>query len=161
PSVILEMAQDVASSVPTPTDVAAEPADDSVEAWLLLTRLMFFLAVSETFSLIEDDGHERLLVPSKTEPSVFSEVRNLSSVVRKLRYIEGIFNEQFSIPDQFSSQDVIATEKVFRALTQGEFTLRSDVITLRRLDPGKLSLAEPPFTRPGVFSRRVEGTLEE
>jgi hypothetical protein len=161
PSLILEIPRDAADSVPTFTDVRAESADDSVEAWLLLSRLMFLLAVSETFVLIEDGGRERALVLRETDPSVLSEVRNLSSIVRKLRYIEGIFNEQFSIPDRFSPHDVIATEKVFRGLTQGEFTLRSDVITLRRLDRAKLSLAEPPFTRPGVFSRRVEGALEE
>jgi len=84
-------------------------------------------------------------------------LRNLSSVIRKIAYIEWFFNEQFlEFSKGVSQESLLAIELIFRAITEGEFAIRSSEITFRRLNASKLTLNEAPFTGPGKFSRSCE-----
>jgi hypothetical protein len=52
-------------------------------------------------------------------------------------------------------------EIAFRAITEGEFTLRKGEVTFPQMIPAELNLGHPPFNGSGNFSRRFEGTAEE
>jgi hypothetical protein len=159
PRVLIELSQDGPATPFQGKGVIAWNADDSVEAWIHLTRLMFYVTRYEGWSVVEEDGtaHE---LPSSVNANLWPELRQLCSVVRKLAYIGDVFDVDFSIPEVLSQNDILTTELAFRAITEGEFTLRSGEINFRQLYPDKLDFEKPPFAGPGSFSVRRQ-TLEQ
>jgi len=161
PRVFIEFAQDASSGAFRCKRVRIWSPDDSVASWLLSTRFMFCLALNQGLTLTDDHGAVLVRLVPKSEPSFYQAVRSMSSIARKLAYIESIFSERFSIPEVLSFDTLWAMELVYRAITKGEFKLRSGEITFRQLIPKELHLNSPPFSGPGSFSRRVDIDLEQ
>ncbi|HEY6328819.1 MAG TPA: hypothetical protein VI756_05745 [Blastocatellia bacterium] len=137
-----------------------ERADNSVEAWLLFSRLWFLMAARGGLSIIDQAGKPLKLSP-KLDRNWLLGLRGRCSVVRKLSYIESAFNQTFSVPETISAQEIYMAEVAFRAITEGEFTLRQEDWTFRQLMPADLSLEEPPFRGAGSFSHEWNGSVED
>jgi hypothetical protein len=125
-------------------------ADNSVDAWLLWTRVAWSIKFGHALVIEDDEGV--LAGIAYDDDEMFEDLRYLASIVRKLKYIEEVFNTRFTIPDGFQPADVELTELVFRALTEGEFSMRSSRFTLPEFKPANFRLDEPPFSGPGEFS---------
>jgi hypothetical protein len=120
---------------------------------------MFCATSSDTWSIVDAEDTVLKLVP-RIDPVLTLELRHLSSVVRKVSYIGSVFKIDFEIPDTLSRNDFLMTELIFRAITEGEFAVRSSEVTFRQLIPSNLSLRKPPFTSPGSFTCWRRGAQE-
>src|SRR5262249_11662018 len=87
PRVSIEIALDASSNTYRCRRLRIQRADDSVRAWLLSTRFMFCVTMSEGLSIAE---HHRSIVKlvGKIETPLYQAMRSLSAVVRKLAYLE-------------------------------------------------------------------------
>jgi hypothetical protein len=133
--------------------------DDSVLAQLLSTRLLFSIARAGAFSI---EGGERVhQIYPRFESDLLGKLDGTCSMVRKLAFIEEVFHKVFSRPAEISQSNLVMIELIFRAITEGEFFLRSGEWTFRNLTPSETDIDQPPFTGPGRFSRRWEGPSEE
>src|SRR5262249_18694560 len=160
PRVCVKISRESAEAVPRCEELRVERADGSVEAWLLFKRFMFLLQVSGRLLIVEDNAGPVELWP-KPDSEWSQNLRNLSSVIRKIAYIQSFFNEQFlEFSEGVSQESLLAIELIFRAITEGEFAIRSSEITFRRLSASKLNLNKAPFTGPGMFSRSCEENSE-
>jgi hypothetical protein len=155
PIIVIEIRRDRPGTPFRCTAMRALKADNSAEAWLLLTRFMFSATLCEKWSIVDEHGIVLELAP-RIDSTLTLELRHLASVVRKLSYIGAIFNIDFSIPEALMQDDLFTAEIVFRAITEGNFAVRSNEITFRRLNLTKLDLRTPPFERAGPFPVRRE-----
>src|SRR5262249_55315649 len=145
PRVWVKISRESAEAVPRCQELRVERADGSVGAWLLFTRFMFQLQVSGRLLIVADNAAPVELCP-EPDSEWSQNLRNLSSVIRKIAYIEWFFNEQFlEFSKGVSQESLLAIELIFRAITEGEFAIRSSEITFRRLNASKLNLNEAPF----------------
>jgi hypothetical protein len=159
PSVVIELGRDGPNAPFRCTAMRAQHRDNSAEAWLLLTRFMFCVTSSDAWSIVDDRDTVLKLVP-RIDPALALELRHLSSVVRKVSYIGSVFNIDFSIPEALTQVDFLAIEFAFRAISEGEFTVRTNEVTFRKSDLARPNLAKAPFAAPGPLSlRRESGNL--
>jgi hypothetical protein len=159
PTILIELRRDGTGTPFRCTAMRAMKADDSAEAWLLLTRFMFSATLCEKWLVVDSLGTLLELAP-QIDSDLSLELRHLSSVIRKLSYIGTVFNIDFSIPEALMSDDLLTTEFVFRAITEGDFAVRSNEVTFRQLNLTKLDLGKPPFHGAGPFPVRRE-TVEQ
>lgn len=145
------------ASLPIYESLDVVKADDSTDAWLLWTRIAWSIKAGQGLVIEDDEGV--LVGLAYDDDEMFQELQNLASIIRKLKYIEGVFNRCFSIPDEFQPEDVYRTEVVFRALTEGEFSMRGRRFTAPQMKPANFRMNEPPFSGPGPFL--VESKTEE
>lgn len=131
-------------------EIGLQSFDKAVDSRLVLTRALFRLVRSGRGALVlpgideprevgvtlSDSGEEKLLYGAK--------------LYRKLKYIERVFNVEFSLPNEISSKEVQSVEKVFRGITEGAFSMRYAKATFR-ISPKDISLSEPPYSSPGHF----------
>jgi len=145
--------------LPTYDSLEVRKADDSVEAWLLWTRIAWAIGLGHALQIEDDEGVVLEIVYGDNE--MFQELQNLAGIIRKLKYIEQVLKTRFSIPPRFQPADVELTELVFRAITEGEFSMRSSRFTFPELKPANFRLDEPPFSGPGEFSVRSQTEEEQ
>jgi len=141
-------------------DFVLRVAEDTVEAWLLYTRVIFGLEDSNVMS-IESDQFGQILAANfkmleKTEKIAFLQMARL---IHKLKFIERAFNVQFTIPDIISWQDMTNAEVIFRGITEGKFTLRGSQYTYTGISAADLQFGTLPFNSPGSFSSRLGTSL--
>jgi hypothetical protein len=137
-----------------------EHADRSVMAYLLSTRLMFCAGYGGRLQLI-DSGGVLLDIRPEVNDEWRDPLRRWSSVVRKLRYIETVFNISFTIPKVIDQTTLLTTDLIVRGITRGECTIRLSDFPFKQLDASALQLGGPPFTSPGTFSRKRFGDPSE
>lgn len=127
------------------------PSENTVDAWLLYTRVSFLLAKAGEFSIpltgLDDD------IVSKFELELDKGFFQLARVCRKLKFIENIFNVKFALPDVFPLTNI---EIVFRGITEGEFSVRAANFTFPAISPSDIDLTKPPFEGCGPFCHRIE-----
>jgi hypothetical protein len=124
---------------------------DTVDADILFTR--YVLAIDESLDFaIRYEGKEYKF---KVESLALDQKETLldqAAICRKLRYIEQQFDCKFKFPSTgFSHADVHYIDLAFRAITQGEFSVRSTNMVLLKMPPGSLDLSKPPFSEPGPY----------
>jgi hypothetical protein len=138
----------------TPGWIEVDYLDQSVEACLLRTRLLYVLHTEGKFYLRDHDGNSLLeIAVERMAPQEFEYQIILARTYRQLRFIEDRFRTAFVLPDRLTARDHERIELVFRGITEGEFSSRSDEITFRDYSPSPAELKEPPFSRPGRLSR--------
>lgn len=138
-----------------PREVLVRPADGTVNAQLLYTRIMTCLYKAGRFSLNVSAG--RLFGISIDPPfeTELHELLNFAKLYRKLKYIENTFNVEFPLPERISAEAVSQIDIVFRGITEGEFATRRSEITFPSMSPSEIDLSGPPFEHVGAFSRSV------
>jgi hypothetical protein len=159
PLVEIDLVSDNGSNIAACKRFKAQPVDDSVEAYLLATRLMFCWGYARSLQLIGDRG---VLVELHLDDEYDTlKLHPLSTVVRKLRYIERYLDIGFEIPNVFDSPSLLDTEIVFRAITEGEFVIRGDTYEVPQMELGAIQLSGPPFTGPGPLYLTAAGNQSE
>ncbi len=138
-------------------DFALHLADDSVDGWLLYTRVNFLLAKAGAFSILADSGDE---IGSRFKIDFDKNFFQLARISRKLKFIETVFNLRFSLPDIFSSEDLSNLEIVFRGITEGEFSVRASDFTFPSMPPSDIDLTKPPFDGCGSISRAIGSQIK-
>lgn len=133
-------------------DFQVEFLGGTIEAGLLVTRLLFALSAAGRCYLRDSKGNNLLemsvgkLFPEETEDLLYK-----AKLFRKLRFIEELFRTRFTLPSIYTPKDVETIEIVFRGITEGEFTSRVDDITFN-YTPSEDDLNKPPITKPGPIS---------
>jgi len=127
------------------------PAENTTDAEIAYSRVQFTLGRNRKCALSFSDG-ERIM-PFRFDPlSPVDEQQLLhrAKIFRKLKYIELVFKTKFAYPLDISPDDVAAIDFIFRAITEGEFVVRQQEITLP-FDASKIDLTSPPFNGPGAL----------
>lgn len=127
------------------------PSDKTVEGGVLFTRTAFALM---------NDGKCLFHIQGISEPMSFnakplselekSRLLYRAKILRKLQYLQDVFEVRFTLPDLISSEEAKLIEIVFRGITEGEFTTRGADTTLL-IDPTCVDSDHPPFSGPGQF----------
>lgn len=138
-------------------DFALRLADDTVDGWLLHTRVSFSLAKAGEFSILLTDLPHK--AQSRFEIELDKTFFQLARLSRKLKFIENTFNVNFSLPDIFSSEELRKVEIVFRGITEGEFSMRAPDFTFPSVSPSEIDLTKPPFDGCGSFSREIDNQI--
>jgi len=77
-----------------------------------------------------------------------------AKILRKLRYLQDVFEVRFTLPDLISSEEAKLVEIVFRGVTEGEFSTRgADAAFL--IDPEGVDFDRPPFSSAGQFDASI------
>lgn len=134
--------------------------DSTVDAWLRHTRVIWSLGKVGGFDVETLDLGQVFEV--RCEVSTEGEhrlVRQMARMVRKLRYIENVFQVKFSVPDRFSPEEVLLVEMIYRGITEGDFVRRGPDYTFLKVSGLDIDFSNRPFDRPGPFSRGIAPTL--
>lgn len=132
-----------------------EPSDKSVEGGVLFTRTVFALMNAGNGLLHIQDISEPLRFNAKPlSESAMSRLLYRAKILRKLQYLQEVFEVSFTLPDLISSEEVKLIEIVFRGITEGEFTTRGADATLW-IDPECVDLDCPPFSGAGQFDASI------
>lgn len=137
-----------------------QASDDTVNAELLRTRVVFAIGMAREWFLHMDDRSVRVAHqhgPNTEE----NEKQNLykAKIFRKLKYIEETFGLCFSVPETISGPEVQQIEIMFRGITEGEFRGRANAMSFK-LPPSMIDLAKPPFSGIGEFSYEVGAPIK-
>jgi hypothetical protein len=137
-------------------------SDDTVNAELLRTRVVFAIAMAAEWFLYIDHHHLGAKVEHQHGPYTEAnekQIRYKAKIFRKLKYIEECFGLRFSIPKTISGHEVQQIETIFRGITEGEFRGRANAMSFKLL-PSMIHLSKPPFSGVGEFSYEVEAPVE-
>src|SRR6185295_1019297 len=135
-------------------------SDDTVDAELLRTRVVFAIAMAEEWFLHLD--HLVAKVEHQHGPDTETnekQIRYKAKIFRKLKYIEESFGLRFSVPETISGHEVQQIETIFRGITEGEFRGRANAMSFKLL-PSMIDLSKPPFSGVGEFSYEVEAPVK-
>lgn len=136
--------------------ISVWPSVNTVDGELLNTRVRFALEKAGLCSLYSlDRGIEFKFVFKHPSESEKQELLYRAKLCRKLKYIERAFGTSFSLPDEISAEQVEIVDRVFRGITEGEFTTRAPDILFDGVSLSSIDLGGPPFTGPGPLSREV------
>lgn len=148
------------AAAPSVERVLLRPSDNSVEAELLYTRVLY--TISETGSYFLASGiHENEVLAFRCEPFLGTEKHDLlyrAKLFRKLSFIENTFNQRFVVPENISPDQVRRIETLFRGITEGEVLTRGRDITVP-VKANSVNLSEPPFSGLGPYVQSL-GTQE-
>jgi hypothetical protein len=132
------------------------PSVNTVDGELLNTRVRFALEKAGLCSLhTVDRGIEFKFVFKHPSESEKQELLYRAKLCRKLKYTERTFGTSFLLPDEISAEQVEIIDRVFRGITEGEFTTRAPDILFDGVSLSSIDLDRPPFTGPGPLSREV------
>ena len=132
------------------------PSDRTVDGAILFSRVLFFLSKGWKYSLVTSDSGEIFnadLLPFSKEQ--IQEVFTIAKLARKLKYIQNVFNAEFSLPRMIPGSEFRMTEIVFQGITEGEVTVRATDFTFPEVPPLDIDLTKPPFEGCGTISRRI------
>jgi hypothetical protein len=152
PKILIELAITPTNGSAKVKQFQIQPAQDSAETEIFYTRVQFVLGKTRRCELQFGDGTDNL--PFTFDPPTPNDEQQLlhrAKIYRKLKFIEQAFNTKFLLPKEISGDEVAVIEFVFRAITEGEFSTRRQVVTLP-LDPSKIDLSKPPFDGPGPLT---------
>lgn len=140
-----------------------EPSDKTVEGGIVFTRTAFAL-MNAGNGLLHIPGNGLLHIQGISEPLSFnakalseSEKSRLlyrAKILRKLQYLQNVFEVQFTLPDLISSEEAKLVEIVFRGVTEGEFSTRGADAELL-IDPEGVDFDRPPFSSVGQFDASI------
>ncbi len=148
PKIQIECSSDL-----TVKDFALQVADDTVDGWLLHTRVSFSLAKAGKFSLRLPDSFPD--IGSRLDLELDQIFFRLAKIARKLKFVEDIFNVIFSLSDKFSAEDLSNLEIVFRGITEGQFSVRAPNFTFPSISGSDVDLTKPPFEGCGPISGEI------
>jgi hypothetical protein len=138
-------------------DFTIHPSDNSVDALVLYTRILFYLAKAGECHI-----HSPNLISTRIELSSFSpsepELLYRAKLARKLKCIENVLGGPLGVPPVIQRDEIIKLEIIFQGITEGEAVIRSETFT-DRLRPSEINLDQPPFATPGLFSHDVDLNL--
>jgi hypothetical protein len=128
-----------------------EPVGKTVDGGLLFTRVVFSLlkrgeGIFHVYSIPEPLNFS---VSSLPEPTVWRLLYR-AKLYRKLKYLQDVFDVNFLLPDEISSDEVKRIETVFRGITEGAFSMREPQATFQ-ISPADINLNAPPYFGPGQF----------
>lgn len=144
-------------ATPTVERFLLRPSGDTVESELLYTRALYTLSESGScFLASEVTPDDRLVgVGFGFEPFGEKDTRDLiyrGKLARKLAFIESLFRTRFSVPENITPEQVRRVETLFRGITEGEFVMRGNAITVP-VRAADVNLAEPPFSGIGPYEQ--------
>jgi hypothetical protein len=131
--------------------VHLDPADRTVDAEILYTRLIFALMGDGFFRLrdLDNDLELKLKIHAREADESWFYLRSKQS--RKLKFIEETFGVQFRLPEDATWGDARRIEMAFRCLTEAKFNTRHQVFGVAGYAPTVEELGRPPFAGPGEF----------
>lgn len=135
-------------------EIGLQSFDETVDGRIVLTRALFRLIRSGRGALYLPGIDEPLEVGVTLSESGEEKLLYGAKLYRKLKYIERVFNVEFSLPNEISSTEVQSVERVFRGITEGAFSMRYSEATFR-ISPQTIDLSEPPYSSPGPFDAIV------
>jgi hypothetical protein len=149
PTILIEHSID-ASLGAKDTHFALRPANDTTDGWLKYTRVSLSLDKALKLSIQAQDSAEVLEMKFdlRSDPAVLQ----LARVSRKLKFIEGVFNTRFTVPDIMSSDEMNTAEIVFLGITEGEFRIRGEQYIFPKVSHTDIELTKPPFDGAGEFT---------
>lgn len=133
------------------TSFRAVPVGDTVEAQLLVTRVLLGLAGPRRFRFVFQDFAEEFGYELDISAESVQELRGRAALYRKAAYIESVFHTRFSLPEHITGDMVRYVDDLFRGLTEGEYQQRVEEVQLA-VDPDTADLARPPFSDIGEVS---------
>ena len=152
PKIQIECSSDL-----TVRDFALHVADDTVDGWLLHTRVSFALAKAGQFSLRLPDP--RRDIGSRFDLELDQIFFRLAKIARKLKFVQDTFNVKFSLSDTFPAEDLSNLEIVFRGITEGQFSVRAPDFTFPSVSGPYVDLTKPPFEGCGPISAEIADRL--
>jgi hypothetical protein len=126
--------------------------DASAEAEIFYTRLAWYLVKSGRFTITEDKIDRFAFQVTKLTPEEEKQLAYRANFYRKLRFIEATYKYKFLLPATYSKDDIRDVDIVFRAITEGEFSILADNVNLTSFavnSPEELD--DAPFSTPGLF----------
>jgi hypothetical protein len=138
-----------------------EPSDKTVEGGVIFSRAAFALTEAGRGLLYVQEISEE---PLSFDANPLSELKKRmllyrAKTLRKLQYIQDVFNVRFMLPDLISSEEANQIEIVFRGITEGEFSTRSMDATFL-IDSQDINLDNPPFSGIGQFDAGIGNKIE-
>ncbi len=132
------------------------PSDNSVDAGIWWTRLLFSLDQADKFSIKSLNNIDLVSgrFPALTKSEKVSLLHS-ARVYRKLKYIEDYFDVKFALRDRILHDEVRLIDMVFRAVTESKFLLRESKCVFYQVPSTEIDIKVPPFDSPGKFSRIV------
>ncbi len=144
-----------ASGDPSVESFQLRPSDNTVEAEILYTRVLYTLSEYGTCFLASEVTSDNQAVGVGFYNQPFSDetsrwLLHRAKIARKLKFLENLYNISFTLPEDITSNQVRRLETVFRGITEGEFSMRAkDVAVLVRA--ADVNLSEPPFSGMGSY----------
>lgn len=136
-------------------EFAVERSESSIKGELLYTRLFLMLSEIRKFSLHFKNVNLPPFEFSFNELSSDEEYYMLqrAKLSRKLRFLEWFFKTTFTLPEEFDGNDIRQIEILFRAVTEGEFSVPAgDSITIFNYKPDKEDLQNGSNHRKKEFN---------
>ena len=160
PDILIELKLDGESKILNVESVRLRRSNSSVDSEILFTRIMLCLIRAQKCSLYSSN-HGKLIDLRQSEGARWDDDSLLvrAKLSRKLKYLERVFRVTFQIPDEISALEVESIEIVFRGVTEGEFSVRSERGVFENLRLSPTDLRKPPFSSPGEFSRQLDPTV--
>jgi hypothetical protein len=160
PTILIENSIDALLGEPRPKykNFALRLANHTTDAWLKHTRVSLSLNKAGKLSIQAEDFGE--ILEMKFDLLSDTTLLQLARLSRKLKFIEGVFNTRFTVPDIVSSDDMSNAEIVFRGITEGEFTIRGEQYIFQEVSPTDIDLAKPPFDGAGEFTYDIGRTVK-
>lgn len=140
---------------------AIRPSTNSTVAEIRYTEVMYWLSRSRECKLVLPNDENLTFRFDEFTASEDMQFRFRAKLFRKLRFIEDVYSFRFSLPEVIPWNETRKIDTVFRAITEGAFSLRSDEITFPSFVPANDDeLDELPLVQPGEWTR-VVGDEEE
>lgn len=160
PTILIENSIDALLAEPRPKykNFALRLANNTTDAWLKHTRVSLSLNKAGKLSIQAEDFGE--ILEMKLDLLSDTTLLQLARLSRKLKFIEGVFNTRFTVPDIVSSDDMSNAEIVFRGITEGEFTIRGEQYIFSEVSPTDIDLTKPPFDGAGEFTYDIGRTVK-
>lgn len=163
PNFVIELLVDLTLNELTPGRFYVYPADFSVKAELLYTRVVYFIyqslrCVLHVKNVFDGPREHELEMSFNFQPWTKEQQQKIiyrAKIARKLSFIERVFKVRYSLPGDITAEEVQRIETVFRGITEGEFNTRTKGITLM-VHPSEIDLSRPPFSGPGPFIHQLK-----
>lgn len=138
-----------------------QPSEDSADAWILSTRLSYLIETGRPFGIRSEGAFVTPLLKADVSPDdQLENIAYFGKLCRKLSFLETIFKWRFPFPNIWPNTTLRNLELAFRGVTEGEFPIRGQWLTIQGVTLSDLDLSKPPFTGPGSFQYKKKDPIE-
>jgi len=151
PKLSIELAADPATGIFSVKKFQVRPSENTADGEILYTRLQ--LSLANRRSLLRIEGIDEVFgfsfgpFPEEAKQQLLYRAK----LFRKLKYLEKVFRVRFTLPREILPDQAGAIDLIFRGVTEGEFIIRGQELTLP-LQPSEIDLTKPPFGGPGPLT---------
>lgn len=130
------------------------PSEATTDGEIKYTRFQWALSKFPNFALTLPDRRNLRFKFDLLSPDEINSLQRRALICRKLKFIEFAFNTKFFPSGRLNADDLKGIDFIYRALTEGEFSVRGDSISVL-ISKDDIDWTKAPFNEPGKFPQSL------